>query len=51
MNLFQFGEIALILACKMRNPNFVRKLLSKGANPNIYNEVRNKHLQLLNNNC
>ena len=45
VNLFQFGETALILACKTRAPIVVRKLLSKGANPNICNKVSNKRLQ------
>ena len=43
VNIFQYGETALILACKTRNPNFVGKLLNKSANPNICNEVSNKH--------
>lgn len=35
----QKGETALILACKMKNLKFVKKLLSMGANPDIANNV------------
>ena len=37
--LIQYGETALIFACKVKNIKFVRRLLSMGANPNIANNV------------
>ena len=37
--LSQYGETALIFACKLRNLRFVKRLLSMGANPNIANNV------------
>lgn len=36
---FQFGETALIFACKNRRLELVERLLSMGANPNIFNNV------------
>ena len=39
LRTFQYGETALIFACKMRNLHFVERLLDMRANPDIYNNV------------
>ena len=36
----QYGETALIFACKMKNLRLVKRILSMGADPDIANKVR-----------